>query len=125
MLSLLSQQLFSRGSLALGCAASAVVIYNQSQANEQLRRTLSGKRALVTGSTSGIGQAIAEEFCAQGCDVVLNGFGQPQEIEDLRRNLEYIHGVKVLYMNHDLSSAASIGQMMQEIDSQFGGLDIV
>jgi 3-hydroxybutyrate dehydrogenase len=45
---------------------------------------LRGKTALITGSTSGIGQGIAEALAAQGCNIVLNGFGDPSEIEALR-----------------------------------------
>ena len=45
-----------------------------------------GKTALVTGSTSGIGLGIAEAFAAQGCNIVLNGFGDAEEIEALRGN---------------------------------------
>ena len=44
---------------------------------------LNGKTALITGSTSGIGQGIAEAFAAKGCNIVLNGFGDAAEIERL------------------------------------------
>ena len=49
---------------------------------------LSGKTALVTGSTSGIGLSIAEAFAAAGANVVLNGFGEAEEIEAARTGLE-------------------------------------
>jgi 3-hydroxybutyrate dehydrogenase len=52
---------------------------------------LSGKRALVTGSTSGIGLAIARELNEEGAEVVLNGFGDPTEIENLCEALGAIH----------------------------------
>ena len=58
---------------------------------------LKGKTALVTGSTSGIGQSIAEAFAAQACNVVLNGFGKADEIEALRSAMALTHGVAVRY----------------------------
>lgn len=49
-------------------------------------RRFEGKAALVTGSTSGIGLAIAEELAAQGAMVTLNGFGNPEEIDGICQN---------------------------------------
>jgi hypothetical protein len=71
-------------------------------------RTLDGKRALVTGSTSGIGYAIAEELCAQGCDVILNGFGDVVEVDQKRASLSSRFGVKVVYFGHDLSDSDEV-----------------
>jgi 3-hydroxybutyrate dehydrogenase len=73
---------------------------------------------LVTGSTSGIGQAIAELYAAEGANVVLNGFGEPAAIEELRGKLAR-HGVRVEYDGADMSRAAEIEAMMKragEID---------
>ena len=58
-------------------------------------RELSGKVAIVTGSTSGIGLGIAEAFAGAGMNVVLNGFGPSEEIERTRSGLEERSGVKV------------------------------
>lgn len=76
---------------------------------------LKGKRALVTGSTSGIGLAIARALHAEGADVVLNGFGDPDEIEAIRAEL----GAE--YNGANLMDAAAIAAMMEQI----GTIDIL
>ena len=86
---------------------------------------LKGKAALVTGSTSGIGLGIAEAFAQAGAHIVLNGFGDPAEIERLRSDLAKRHGVKMLYQGADMSRPEAIGQMMQAAAEAFGGLDVV
>ncbi len=62
-----------------------------------------GKCALITGSTAGLGAATAARLAAEGCNIVLNGFADPDEIETRRRELEKTHGVRVLYHGADLS----------------------
>ena len=64
---------------------------------------LKGKTALVTGSTSGIGQGIAEALAAKGCNVVLNGFGDATEIERLRTHIASTHDVAVRHDGADMS----------------------
>ncbi|MEM1105443.1 MAG: 3-hydroxybutyrate dehydrogenase [Pseudomonadota bacterium] len=85
----------------------------------------SGKTALVTGSTSGIGKAIAERFAAGGADVVLSGFGDADEIEALRAEMARAHGVKVGYSGADLTDPAAIEGMMGYVARDFGGADIL
>lgn len=57
----------------------------------------------MTGSTSGIGLGLARAFAEQGADVLLNGFGDADEIEALRAGIARDHDVKVLYSNADMS----------------------
>jgi len=83
-------------------------------------QSLKGRTALVTGSTSGIGQGIAELYAADGANVVLNGFGESAAIEELRRKLAR-HGVKIDYDGADMSKAAEIEAMMKRI----GDIDIL
>ena len=86
---------------------------------------LEGKTVLVTGSTSGIGQGIAEEFAAQGCNIVLNGFGDPAEIEALRAQIAGMHGVKVRYDDADMSKSDAIETMMTRAIRDFGAIDVL
>lgn len=86
---------------------------------------LKGKTALVTGSTSGIGKAIATRLAAEGANVILNGFGDAKEIEALRTGLERDHKVKVAFSGADLTKADAIEAMMKEAADQFGGVDIL
>lgn len=85
---------------------------------------LHGKVALVTGSTSGIGLAIATELAAQGADIVLNGLGDEAHIAQAVQQVE-AHGQRVLFHGADLTDSAQISYMMDSIDAEFGRLDIV
>jgi 3-hydroxybutyrate dehydrogenase len=84
-----------------------------------------GRSALVTGSTSGIGRAIAEAFAAEGANVMLNGFGDAGEIEALRKRLESLYGVKALYHGADMSKAAQIEDLVRAAESGLGSIDIL
>ncbi|HEX6635741.1 MAG TPA: 3-hydroxybutyrate dehydrogenase [Usitatibacter sp.] len=86
---------------------------------------LSGKSALVTGSTSGIGRGIAECFAREGANVLLNGLGDAGEIERLRSGLEKQHGVKVLYHGADMMKPAEIVAMVREAEKAFGRVDVL
>jgi 3-hydroxybutyrate dehydrogenase len=84
-----------------------------------------GKTALVTGSTSGIGQGIAEALAADGANIILNGFGRADEIEALRARIADKHGVAVRYDGADMSKPDAIEAMVKKGISEFGAIDIL
>jgi 3-hydroxybutyrate dehydrogenase len=88
-------------------------------------QTLSGKTALVTGSTSGIGLGIARTLAAEGANVLLNGFGDAAEIDKLQQDLAKEFGVQVAYHNADMSKPAEIESMIAFAGDKFGGVDVL
>jgi 3-hydroxybutyrate dehydrogenase len=86
---------------------------------------LSGKTALVTGSTSGIGLGIARALAEQGADLVFNGFGDAQQIEKLHTDIGAEFGVRTAYHNADMSKPAEIEAMMAFAAERFGGVDVL
>lgn len=87
--------------------------------------TLTSKTALVTGSTSGIGLAIARALAGQGANVVINGFGDAQVIEETRAGIEREHGVKAHYSAADMSKPEAVAQMVREAEAAFGAIDVL
>jgi len=86
---------------------------------------LQGQAAVVTGSTSGIGQAMAQALAGAGVDILLNGFGDPAKIEADRAALEKRAGVRVLYHPADMTRPAEIADMVATAHREFGRLDIL
>ena len=86
---------------------------------------LSGKTALVTGSTSGIGLGIARALAEQGANIVFNGFGDAQQIEKLYTDTGQEFGVQTAYHNADMSQPDQIAAMMAFAADKFGGVDIL
>ena len=86
---------------------------------------LNGKAAIVTGSTSGIGLGIATALAEQGCNVLLNGFGDRSEIDRLVQQLAAKHGVKTGYSPADMSKPDQIAKMVDDCPAQLGSCDIV
>lgn len=86
---------------------------------------LQGKNALVTGSTRGIGAAIAAALAAEGCNVMLNGFGDAEQIESTRQALADSCGVSVAYNGADLAQEADIDALTGATVDAFGSVDIL
>ena len=86
---------------------------------------LNGKVAVVTGSTSGIGLAIARALAQAGASVALNGFGDPAEIEKLRAGIEKEFKVKAIYVAADMTKPPEIAAMIKTAAQQLGAVDIL
>jgi 3-hydroxybutyrate dehydrogenase len=86
---------------------------------------LKDRCALITGSTQGLGYAMAERLAAEGCNIVLNGFGDAQEIERKRRQLEQDHGVRTLHHGADLADPGQIAALVETAQRSFGAVDIL
>ncbi len=86
---------------------------------------LKGKTALVTGSTSGIGLAIARALAKDGANLMLNGFGEKGAIEKQRAQIEKEFGVKALHLPADMSKPGEIAEMIRLTEISFGALDVL
>jgi len=87
--------------------------------------SLASRTAVVTGSTSGIGLAIARALAAEGANVVINGFGEAGEIESLRADIETRFGVRAHHSPADMTRPDQIAAMIAEARDAFGGVDIL
>ena len=86
---------------------------------------LKGQTAVITGSTSGIGLALARAVASHGGDVVLNGLGDAAEIERTRAELESSSGARVLYHPADMTKGEEIADMVAFAERELGRLDIL
>ena len=86
---------------------------------------LKGKNAIVTGSTSGIGLAIAHSLAEQGCNLIINGFGDKDAINKEVQTLTQTHNVKVEYSPADMSKPDEISAMVRTCETSFGSCDIL
>jgi 3-hydroxybutyrate dehydrogenase len=89
-------------------------------------KILTGRTALVTGSTSGIGLGIAQLYAEAGAKVMLNGFGKPEEIAHARAEVGAAMGMaEAPYTAADLSKAEGVRQMIAEAEATLGSIDIL
>ena len=98
---------------------------NISEANAGSATRLRGKTALVTGSTAGLGLAIARGLAVAGCNIVMTGLASPDEIEVDRMELAEQTGVCVIYHQGDLSSLAGVEALVQAAMDRFDTLDVL
>ncbi|MCB1537920.1 MAG: 3-hydroxybutyrate dehydrogenase [Rhodospirillales bacterium] len=93
--------------------------------NAASKKSLKGKVALVTGSTSGIGLAVARALAAEGANVMINGFGDAAAIEKERKGLEADFDVSAWYNGADLSKEDGVKAMVGDAIAKGGRLDIL
>ena len=86
---------------------------------------LQGKTAVITGSTSGIGQGIAEALAKEGVHIMLNGMGDAAKIEAQRAELEKKYGIKAAYHPADMMKPAEIADLIHSTARFGGSVDIL
>ncbi len=86
---------------------------------------MKNKTAIITGSTSGIGLSLARHLAQTGCHIMLNGFGDRQEIKNIQEELSEQNQVKVLYSDADMTVPDQIVEMVRSASEAFGRVDIL
>lgn len=86
---------------------------------------LKGKTALITGSTSGIGLGYAKALAAQGANIMINGFGETEEIADITKALQSSSGSGAVYSAADMTLPDQIRAMVADCNRELGGPDIL
>jgi 3-hydroxybutyrate dehydrogenase len=86
---------------------------------------LTGKNAVITGSTSGIGLAIARALAKEGANVMINGLGKPEDNEAIRVSIEADFGVKALFSPANMLKSDEIAGMITEAENTLGSVDIL
>ncbi len=83
------------------------------------------RTVVVTGSTSGIGLAIATAFAETGDNIVINGFGKADEIKAIVERLESLSKGRALYHPADMTKPAEIADLIETAAKTFGGVDVL
>jgi 3-hydroxybutyrate dehydrogenase len=89
------------------------------------RAPVKGKTVIVTGSTSGIGAALAGGFAAEGANIVLNGLGDAGVIEAARAALTSKYGVAAIYHGADMTKPDDVEDLVRTAEAHFGGVDVL
>lgn len=97
----------------------------ESSSSTLTSRTLSGRVAIVTGSTSGIGLAILEELAKAGAHVVMNGFGDTAELVVTAERIAATYDVNIPFHGADMSRPGEIADLVSTTETQFGRVDIL
>src|SRR3974390_384448 len=92
---------------------------------EDRHMSLAKRHAVVTGSTSGIGLAIARALAREGADVMINGFGNAGAIEAERAAIEKAFGVRCVYSGADMSKGAEGEAMIADAAAKLGTVDVL
>jgi 3-hydroxybutyrate dehydrogenase len=90
-----------------------------------VKANLEGRSAIVTGSTSGIGLGIARSLAEAGCNIMLNGFGQAEAIEQERRQIAEDFGIRARFNSADLSKPPEIARLIETTTGELGHVDIL
>jgi len=85
---------------------------------------LKEKNALVTGSSRGIGRAIALELAKQGANVAVNYAGNEEKAQEVVEEIEQL-GVKAIKIQADVANEADVKAMIKEVINEFGSLDVL
>ena len=86
---------------------------------------LKNKNAIVTGSTSGIGEGIARALAAEGCNLLIHGLGEKAAIDALCKEIETKYNIKVAFSGDDLSKPEAVAAMVKKAEDAFGQVDIL
>ncbi|MHC8287289.1 SDR family NAD(P)-dependent oxidoreductase [Pseudomonas sp. XS1P51] len=86
---------------------------------------MKGKTALITGSSSGLGLAMAQGLAAAGCNLVLHGLESPQDMTSTCQALEREHGVAACYVRADLTEPDATEALINAAQTQMGGIDVL
>lgn len=86
---------------------------------------MKGKVALITGSSGGLGYAMAQGLAAAGCSIVLHGLEPGAAMAQRRDALAQAHGVPVHYLQADLADPQAIAALMQQVQDTLGGVDVL
>jgi 3-hydroxybutyrate dehydrogenase len=89
------------------------------------RGSLAGRVAILTGSTGGLGLALAEGLAQAGCRIMLNGIESPDTIETVRGDLESRAGVAVAYHRANVGDPGDVEQLVEATLERFGAIDIL